>query len=75
MVIIEVVTQKMDRAYGVVSQEGRIAGPESSSGRLIVSISVSIGAVALEVVVVEDTGRRARRSGVVVTSAAVGRVG
>lgn len=75
MVIMEVITRKMVRTYSVVSQEGRVTGPESSSGRLVVSISVSVGAVALEVVVVEDTRRRARRSSVVAPSAAVGRVG
>jgi hypothetical protein len=52
---------------GGASEEGGAAG-------LVVSIDVGSGAIALEVVVVGDAGRRASSGGVVGTAAAAGRV-
>jgi hypothetical protein len=51
------------------------AGEEGGAAGLVVSIDVGPGAVALEVVVVGDAGRRASGGGVVGTAAAAGGVG
>ena len=60
---------------GVVGGLARGAGPERGATRLVVRVCVRVRAVALEVRVVRDTGRRARRRGVVRARAAVRVVG
>lgn len=59
---------------GKVGLLGGGAGEEGSAAGLVVSIDVGPGAVALEVVVVGDTGRRAGGGGVVRAAAAAGGV-
>ena len=56
---------------------GLLAGwarPESGTARLVVSIDVAVGALALEVLVVGNTRLGAGRRGVVGAAAAAGRV-
>jgi hypothetical protein len=69
-----IITCSRAEGDGEVSLLAGWAGPESSAARLVVSIDVAVGAVALEVVVVGNTGLGARRGGVVATTAAAGRV-